>query len=309
MALLAEYALTPDVFDATSYSSAEVCGLHLQALKEVLLHEGLVRDLRDGAWIKLFGQTARPWHPRGRELLKKLGTQRRLVPAHAALPQPPANDADWCDEALASHRLLPVAGVVVTDAIAALHASTPIVSSVAKLTSAAWWTARSPSVRLRRNFADYHVALDLVLRNANSLMFIDPHIDPSDVHQYSDLMRLLQTLQPRSIKPLVEIHRVAWYGKGNNKIPDVPAVLAAFQPLGAVAKATGIAFDVFLWADFHDRYLISDLIGVSLPHGFSTTRSLTAFTTWSRLGRAERDLTQRDFDPAHSPPVHRFQVK
>ena len=45
MALLAEYALTPDVFDATSYNSEEVCGLHLQTLKEVLLNEGLVRDL------------------------------------------------------------------------------------------------------------------------------------------------------------------------------------------------------------------------------------------------------------------------
>ena len=42
MALLAEYALTPDVFDTTSYTSEEVCGLHLQNLKEVLLHEGLV---------------------------------------------------------------------------------------------------------------------------------------------------------------------------------------------------------------------------------------------------------------------------
>lgn len=309
MALLAEYALTPDVFDASSYSSAEVCGLHLQTLKEVLLHEGLVRDLHNGAWVKLFGQSARPWHPRGKELLSKLGTQKRLVPAQAALPQQPTNDSDWCHEAVASHALRPLAGVVVTDAIAALHTATPIVSSVSKLTSAAWWTSRSPSVRLRRSFSDYHLALDLVLRHANSLMFIDPHIDPSDVHQYSDLLKLLHTLQSRSIKPLVEIHRVAWYGRGNNKIPDVPAVISSFKPLAAVAKATSVAFDVFLWADFHDRYLISDLIGLSMPHGFATTRSPTAFTNWSRLGRPERDSMQRDFDPAHRAPVHRFQIK
>ena len=42
MALLAEYALTPGVFDVTAYSSEEVCGLHLQTLKDVLLHEGCV---------------------------------------------------------------------------------------------------------------------------------------------------------------------------------------------------------------------------------------------------------------------------
>ena len=50
MALLAEYALTPGVFDVTAYTSEEVYGLHLQALKDVLLHEGLVRNLRSGEW-------------------------------------------------------------------------------------------------------------------------------------------------------------------------------------------------------------------------------------------------------------------
>jgi hypothetical protein len=39
MALLAEYALTPDVFDSTSYSNEEVGRIRLQHLKEVLLSE------------------------------------------------------------------------------------------------------------------------------------------------------------------------------------------------------------------------------------------------------------------------------
>ena len=49
MGLLAEYALTPDVFDSTSYSSDEVCDLRLQVLKDRLLSSGLVRKVRDGA--------------------------------------------------------------------------------------------------------------------------------------------------------------------------------------------------------------------------------------------------------------------
>lgn len=70
MALLAEYALTPGVFDVTAYTSEEVCGLHLQALKDVLLHEGLVRNLRSGEWAKTFDDSSRSWHQRGKELLK-----------------------------------------------------------------------------------------------------------------------------------------------------------------------------------------------------------------------------------------------
>ena len=309
MALIAEYALTPDVFDVTSYSSDEVCGLHLQAMKDVLLQEGLVRDLRDGSWVRLFLETGRPWHLRGKELLKKLGSQKRLVPAKAALVQDPASDAEWCDEALASHGKQPLAGIVVTDATAGPHKGTAIVSSVSKLTSANWWITRSPSLRLGRTLADYETALEIVLRHANSLMLVDPYIDPSDAHQYSDLLRILGRLQDRSVKPLVEVHRAAWYGPGNDKRPRVQEVVDALSPaLTATAKQVGTSFEVFLWDDIHDRYLISDLIGISLPFGFATTRALNAVTTWTRLGRADRDSVQREFDPAHRLPRHRFKV-
>ncbi len=74
MALLAEYALTPDIFDQSFYSTEEVADIHLQHLKEALLNEGLVRNLRDGEWLRLFSNNDRPWHIRGKELLKKLVT-------------------------------------------------------------------------------------------------------------------------------------------------------------------------------------------------------------------------------------------
>jgi hypothetical protein len=309
MPLLAEYALIPDVFDVTSYSSDEVCGLHLDKLKEVLLQEGLVRDLRDGEWIKHFHEAGRPWHQHGKELLKKLRTQRRVVPAKAALLQSPTSDAGWCDEALASHARGPLTGIITGNATAVPHSGTAVVSSIAKLTSAAWWISRSPSCRVARTLGDYQVALDLVLRHANSLLFIDPYIDPTDVHQYGDLMKLMTGLQHRSLKPLVEVHRAAWYGPGTDKRPKVNDVVAALQPrLASIAKATGIAFDVFLWDEIHDRFLISDLIGISLPHGFTTTRAPNASTTWTRLGRDDRDAVQRDFDASYRRPRHRFAV-
>ena len=183
MALLAEYALTPGVFDATSYSSDEVCGLHLQRLKEVLLEEGLVRDLRAGEWARSFLPESQPCHPRGKELLKKLVTQKRLVSSLPALQHVPDDDSEWCDEAVASHALRAVTGIVTTDATATSRVGSTLISSISKLTSAAWWTSRSPSILLGRTFADYSAALDLVLQHSNSLIFIDPYIDPTDHHQ------------------------------------------------------------------------------------------------------------------------------
>lgn len=309
MALLAEYALTPDVFDSTAYSSEEVCGLHLQALRDVLLHEGLVRNLRGGEWAKTFDDSSRPWHQRGKELLKKLRTQHRTVLADATRPAPPQTDAEWCLEALGSHASRPLAGVIAADATAVPHAGNATVSSVNRLESAPWWAARSPSLRVPRTLKGYQVALASVLRHANSLIFIDPYIDPSDHHQYGDLIKVLASLKARSVKPLIEIHRTAWYDGGNDKRPQVPEVVAALQPsIQAVAKSAGISVEVFLWDDFHDRYLITDLIGISLPHGFGTTKAPDEKTTWTRLGRDDRDSVQREFDPARRQPRHRFTV-
>lgn len=311
MPLLAEYALTPDVFDTTAYSSEEVCGLHLQTLKDVLLNEGLVRNLRGGDWARTFDDSSRPWHRRGKELLKKLLVQRRTVLADATQPRSPQTDAEWCLEALGSHASQPLAGVIATDATAAPHTGNATVSSVSRLTNAPWWVARSPSLRVSRTLAAYQAALTSVLRHANSLIFIDPFIDPTDRHQYGDLITILASIEGRSVKPLVEIHRAARYGGGNDGRPQVSEVVDALQPaIQAVAKRAGISVEVFLWDNIHDRYLITDLIGISLPYGFGTTNDPNArTTTWTRLGRDDRDSVQREFDPAHRQPRHRFTVR
>jgi hypothetical protein len=55
-----------------------------------------------------------------------------------------------------------------------------------------------------------------------------------------------------------------------------------------------------VWDEVHDRYLITDLVGISLPYGFGTTKAPNAQTTWTRLGRDDRDSVQREFDPSRS---------
>jgi len=263
MALLAEYALTPDVFDTTSYSNGEVCGLHLQSLKDVLLHEGLVRNLRDGEWATLFASDQRPWHMRAKELLKKLATQKRLVPFDPALAAVPISDDEWCKEALAAHKIMPLSGIIVTDGIAGAYAKESLVAPVHRLSSTPWWTSRSPSLRLGRTLADYQAALSLVLHHANHVMFVDPHVDPGE-QRYKDLITLIQGAGDKYPKPLIEVHRVCYRGSGaSRRILDLAEVEATFRSeLAGPLNSAGLSVEVFIWDDFHDRYLISHVRSV-----------------------------------------------
>jgi hypothetical protein len=316
MPLLADYAITPDVLDVTSYSSEEVCGLHLDRIREVMLTEGLVRDLRAGEWGRLFTNDGRPWHRRGKELLKKLAQQNRLVPFQPTVSGSPPDDSAWCQEALGTHRVIPfTGGVIVTEPVKAAFPAEPRVGRIDRLASAAWWAARSPSVSLGRSMPAYLKQLAPVLRCANSLMFIDPHLDPARP-SFRDFAQLLAAAGRRSPAPAIEIHRVCYEGSGPSRVFPMNDEAGYFErrfrdALQATVSAASFRVEVFIWDDFHDRYLICNLIGISLPNGFDTTADPTSMTRWTRLGREDRDDVQREFDLASNRHAlrHRFTIE
>ena len=315
MALLADYAITPDVFDVTSYPTEGECAARLETIREAMLTEGLVRDLRDGTWSGIFRGDARPWHRRGRELLKKMATQGRLLRFGPALPRRPADDVDWCAEALATDDRRPFhGGVIATESVKKAYAADPRVARIDRLSSARWWASRGPSVRLGRTAADYEKHLDLLLRFSNSLMFIDPHLDPGK-RRYGHFGTLLQRAGNRVPAPRIEIHRARYKGSGSGRQPtegDPKYFRRVFRDaLARPLRAVGLAVEVFIWHDFHDRYLLSNLVGISLPNGFDVSGAARASTTWTRLGRRDRDDVQREFDPGAGRPglLDRFDVQ
>jgi hypothetical protein len=312
MALLSEFAITPHVFDSAFYSSPDLCGAHLLMLKNVLLDQGLVRDLRDRGWSSYFasGQTA--WHLRGKELLNKLTTQRRLICFPSVLSTAPADDPAWCREAVATD-VAPkrLTGIITSAATAPSFAGNAAVASVEKLGSTSWWPARTSSVRTSRKISDYIAALDLVLRHSNSLMLIDPHLQPSK-RQYSEFVQILTHAGHRSPAPLIELHRVCYEGSGPNR--SFPA-LADFETefrsaFSSSLAGVGLTCEVFIWDDFHDRFVISNLAGISVSNGFDTSSASNARVTWTRLSRDDRDDVQREFDAANTVHNlrHRFSV-
>ena len=301
MALLADYAITLDVFDVTSYSTAGECDARLDTIREAMLTEGLVRDLRNGAWSGLFRSGPRPWHRRGQELLKKMKTQGRLLRVEPALPDSPVDDRAWCAEALATDDGRPFqGGVITTNSVKEAYAGDRRVARIDRLSGASWWASRSSSVRVERTLADYKEHLDLVLRFSNSLMFIDPHLDPGKP-RYDSFGTLLQGAGNRTPAPRIEIHRVCYEGSGRARQLPMTEDPKYFErrfrdALSHPLSIAGLHAAVFIWRDFHDRYLISNVVGISLPNGFDVSRAGDS-TTWTRLGRDDRDKIQREFDP------------
>ena len=300
MPILADYAITPDVFDVSSYSDHEVGRLHLKEIGDVIRAEGLVRDLRAGRWRALVTGDGRPWHRRGKELVKKLATQGRLISFPPALPAEPVDDYGWCDEALVTHAKLELTGgVIVTRPIKDAHRFEALVEPIDQLRRAAWWRPHDPSIRLRRNVEAYRQHLGLILRHANSIQFIDPHLDPTK-SRYGGVAELLRAAGGRTPAPLLEIHRVGYEGSGSRRTSlDLHQLEADFRgALESDLRAAGLCVHVFVWDRFHDRYLISNLVGISLPYGFDTSSESEEMTTWSRLGGTARDDVQREFDVA-----------
>jgi hypothetical protein len=311
MALLCEYALTPDVFDTRFYRHEEVGTARLEYLKDVFLEEALLRNLRAGEWLAVFRNHERPWHRRGTELLKKMIKQNRLRLAVAALPAVPESDVDWCLEALASHKIDPMTGVISTAQVVDAVGAKPILGRLDRLSNSPCWTSRSASVRLARCHGDYKAQLRLIMQSANSIMLIDPHLDPTQ-RRYSAVLPILLLAQGRHPTPLIEIHRVMYIGAGPKRhfINPVEWENRFREAWGNDFATSGLKADIFIWDEHHDRYLITDLIGIEMGNGYDTTTNPNDITTWSRLGRGTRDDIQREFDPAANRHKlhHRFTV-
>ena len=300
--MLSEFSLTHDVFRASSYSSPEVCDLHLKILKRVLLDRGLVRDLRQGGWQNYFKEHIGEWDPRAKELVKKLVAQNRLKKAPAANPITPKGDAEWYKEAIASSVGNPLDGIITTKDTAGTMPQSPNVSTIEKLDCCDWWNDERQSVSVRRRTEDYLPVLTPVLAKANLLMFIDPHLDPSRPG-YSEFIEILMAARRfDDCPPLIEIHRVCYHGHGAGRMVLSELDLrSTFQGLDEPLRTAGMTATIYVWDDFHDRFLITDLIGIQLGNGFDISNAQDEMTSWARISREHRTKIQQEFDPNNSP--------
>lgn len=305
--MIDEYAITPDVFDPAAYSNAAFIEMCLPHLKDPLLHEALVRDLCGGGWSQFCMEHSSSLHRLCKEIVRKLAQNNRLrrFPQHNKTA--PVSAADWCQEGLGTSTADALTGIIASH-ITKQNFAQGEVASIEKLTGISWWQSRSPSTTMDRKTAEYQRVLHRVLMQANSLMFVDPNLDPSS-YNYREFVQLLAPLARRQIKPRIEIHRS--FCKGDGAARTFPTEMEwknNFAGFGSDLSSRGLSAEVFFWDDFHIRLLVSDLVGVNLEAGFDVTAKADDKTIWTRLGRSDKDDWQKKFDPATRPPKWRFTI-
>ena len=120
--------------------------------------------------------------------------------------------------------------------------------------------------------------------------------------RYDDIGELIAVAGRRHPSPRIEIHRVCYEGSGPGRRFPMRDEGDYFERrfrdgLSDPLRAADLQAEVFVWDDFHDRYLISNLVGISLPNGFDTDRNPNSATSWTRLSRTDSDDVLREFDP------------
>jgi len=308
--MLEEYALVPDIFDPAAYSKPDYADMCLAHLKEPLLREALVRDLCDGEWSRYCLANSAGMHRLTGELLRKLQSKNRLCRCSRCGNTTPSKATDWCQEAIDSQANEPLSGVIAGNVTKQQFQNESVVCSIEKLSGASWYQNRGSSRTVDRKTAEYLGLLDRILRQANSLMFIDPYLDPTQ-NGYRDFHNLLLPLRSRNPAPVIELHRSFCLGGGSARVfPTQAEWESRFAPLDTQLKRVGITAEVFLWQVFHDRYLVTDIIGLTVGAGFGITTHPDDVTTWARLGLKDRDDVQRKYDPAAraNELKHRFGI-
>ena len=291
--------MTPEALAAVRSSSTVALELGIGCLNDLCRGEGVFVDMRNGNWSAATDVVG----PLARRFLAFARKSRRLVLAPPQLPNEPEDDEGWLWEALRLHETHPCRAVITHKELAETYAD-DTVASIERLNQTSWWEARSPSKQVTRTTADYRRALNLILRHANSLMFIDPFIDPL-ANNYREFPQLLLAAARNDPLPLIEIHRASWRRVGGqNQVQGVAQWMADFEPWSKILAGAGLKATVFLWERIHDRYLISDLAGITVPYGFDISTNAAETSIWTRLGSNERDRLQKEFHPASDAHRH-----
>lgn len=308
--MLDEFALVPDIFDSTAYNNPAEIDYFLSSLRATLMSDALVCDLSDGGWREYCIENSGRLHRLCKEYVKKLIQQNRLRRRPQVASKVPTFASEWCAEAIATHGSDALTGIICSHATKLTIPGNRDVASVERMAFTPWWQDRKHSLILDRKTAAYALALGRVLAQANSLMFIDANLDPSS-RNYQEFGQLLFPLAGRAIKPRIEIHRSFCMGDGRNRtFPTKQEWQIRFDPLRDALSSRGLSAEIYFWNDFHDRYLIADVIGLSVQAGFDVTTQPGANTTWARIDRGDKDMWQRKYDEsANSSELHwRFSI-
>lgn len=291
--MLYEFGLSPGVFDKSLITSNDYLARDLVRFLDGLQQNGLIGNLCDGELRREIGRKLAAL-PSGRlreELrygLEMLDRRQRFIDRPYAGPGWPDDDATWFQEAVTSHSNEAFYSIVTTEVTANGRQCPPCTLRIGSVCSSSLWTGRQNSRRVERRATAFQDVLRPVLRNAKSLMLIDPHIQPERSRYFRSLRAMIQLaynrLVPNSLR-VVEIHSKtradhSWYHN------ELRSRIGPLIPSGCQVR-------LVLWEDpgdrFHNRFILTNFCGISVDRGLDESDQGLDHDDWEIIDERHRE--------------------
>jgi hypothetical protein len=313
--MLYELAFTPDVFDADLVCNDIERQHELRELLRQLADVGLVANLDKDGWLRKVREVIDAWpdvKPR-REIvacLDLLEKRRRLVRHPKRSGGSPVVDSQWFDLVRESHETNPFDWVVTGDRIGRGRLSKTETSvRISEVRASQKWQPRH-SKTIAMCESEYRGILTPILRYAKRLELVDPYLSARD-SQHSRIVWIAAELMGRrgSHPHPGEI----WVNTTleGEQTRDAKLALDRWESTIKRMKHESVIphiFKVIIWRSdlgdegMHDRFLLTNQCGVSVPRGFDCYPEGTKRkTVWGLLDHTDHVDTRVAWDPQGRP--------
>jgi hypothetical protein len=314
--VLYEFAMTPDLFDASVANSDDRASIILVELLRGIAENGLLANLHKDRWLRhVTKKRVTTLSPALKDkvltCLSVLHDRHRLVRHPKCMAGDPGNDKEWLNLAFDSHDRIPFHAIILSQALidGCGRECDALVEFFGSLDSAQWDGRRKRTLSLTKSDADYRAALTPILRHARSLALIDPYLNYHESRYFNTVAICSNVLGQRGharLQGRIDIHAEA--GKQKPDGHTIADYLAGWaQKLRSLIAVDSHRFRVFLWESLpgsesmHDRFILTDQCGISVPGGLDCrSHSHANRTDWSLLDEDVRTRRWAEYDPSVS---------
>lgn len=314
--MLYEFAMTPEVFDASVVNVDGRASVILVELLRGLAENGLLANLHKDRWVRhVTEQRIKSLSPPIKDklltCLNVLHDRHRFVRHPKRMAGDPASDLDWLNLALESHQRIAFHAIVLSQPLMAAFGQgcQEFVEFLTSLDSPQWDGRRRRTLTVTKSCAEYRAALSPILRHAKSLLLIDPWLNSYEP-RYFDTMTICSNVmgQRGHARLYGRIHIHAEAKKQKPEGQTITNYLERWeQRLRPLITTDGHRFKVFLWESLpgsesmHDRFILTNQCGISVPGGLDCrTHSHANSTDWNLLDEDARIHRWNDYDPITS---------
>ena len=315
--MLYEFAMTPDLFDASVAETDSRAGIILVELLRGIAENGLLANLHKDRWPRhVTEKRATSLSPALKDkvfsCLSVLHDRHRLVRHPKCMAGDPTTDGDWLNLAFDSHDRIPFHAILLSQALmeGCGRQCGAFVEFFGSLDSEQWNGRRKRTLTLTKCHADYRSALGPILRHARSMALIDPWLNCQESRYFDTVAICSNVLGQRGYARLhgrIDIHAEAGRQKPEGRTVS-DHINGWKQKLRPLIATDGHRFRVFLWESLpgsesmHDRFILTDQCGISTPAGLDCrSHSHANSTDWGLLDEDVRQRRWSEYDPAASP--------